>query len=374
MHYLLIIGIFLSFFLQFLLFSKKGRTAADTVLAVWMFIFGIHLFGFYLYSLGYWQEYPHMMGLMIPLPLLHGPMLFLYILYSLRPDQPFNHRVYLHFLPAIIIVLLLTEFYFFFTAEQKLMVDRGEIQRYNVLGNVILISYIVSGLTYPVVSYRMLGRYTSMLRENFAYEETINLNWLRYCIFGIGVVYVVAAVVSVMREGMGMDLGINADMVIYFFCVLFIFLLGFFGIRQQGIFTDAGLNASELVEPRQTAEYRRSGLKDAEAARYHKVLIDLMHHKKPYLEPKLTIISLSGELGISVNYLSQVINQYEGKNFYDFVNEYRVNEFKKRAADPANKNFSILAIAYDSGFNSKSAFNQVFKKITGKTPSEFIRG
>jgi len=97
-----------------------------------------------------------------------------------------------------------------------------------------------------------------------------------------------------------------------------------------------------------------------------------METEKPYLEPKLTLSSLADELEISANHLSQVINQYEEKNFFDFVNSYRVEEYKERATDPAYQNFSILAIALDSGFNSKSSFNQVFKKFTGKTPSQYL--
>ena len=77
-------------------------------------------------------------------------------------------------------------------------------------------------------------------------------------------------------------------------------------------------------------------------------------------------------LGVLPNHLSQIINQYEEKNFYDFVNSYRVEEFITLAKKDIDKNFNLLGLAYESGFNSKSSFNQVFKKITGKTPSEFL--
>jgi len=77
-------------------------------------------------------------------------------------------------------------------------------------------------------------------------------------------------------------------------------------------------------------------------------------------------------LGVLPNHLSQIINQYEEKNFYDFVNSYRVEEFITLAKKDIDKNFNLLGLAYEAGFNSKSSFNQVFKKITGKTPSEFL--
>jgi AraC-like DNA-binding protein len=68
--------------------------------------------------------------------------------------------------------------------------------------------------------------------------------------------------------------------------------------------------------------------------------------------------------------LSRVINDGFGKNFFDFINTYRIEEFKRRADDPHYKNFTLLGIAYEVGFNSKSAFNRSFKKITGQTPRE----
>ncbi|NJK95779.1 MAG: AraC family transcriptional regulator [Bacteroidales bacterium] len=98
----------------------------------------------------------------------------------------------------------------------------------------------------------------------------------------------------------------------------------------------------------------------------------MMNDKKPYLEPKLTLNALAAELNISVNYLSQLINQYQGKNFYDFVNGFRIEEFKSRVLSPKNQHLTILALAFDSGFNSKSSFNLAFKKHTGLTPSEFL--
>lgn len=154
--------------------------------------------------------------------------------------------------------------------------------------------------------------------------------------------------------------------------VLFIFFLGFSGIRHKNIFSVDNSEKSRIVEPKNTGEYKRSGLKEDDALEYHQKLTELMKTQKPYLEPKLTLGELADSLDISANHLSQIINQYEEKNFYDYINGYRVEEFKKRALKPENKNYNILSIAYDSGFNSKSSFNQVFKKSVGKTPSQYL--
>ena len=119
-------------------------------------------------------------------------------------------------------------------------------------------------------------------------------------------------------------------------------------------------------------EYRKSGLKPEEAKNLHQQLLTLMATEKPYLEPKLSLAQLADSLGVLPNHLSQIINQYEGKNFYDFINSYRVNEFIALAKKDTNKNFNLLGLAFEAGFNSKSSFNQVFKKIKGQTPSQFV--
>ncbi len=104
---------------------------------------------------------------------------------------------------------------------------------------------------------------------------------------------------------------------------------------------------------------------------YAEKLKNYMAKKKPYLDPDLNLPQLAGDLNIPSHYLSQVINQNTGHNFYDFINHYRIEEVKNRIVDPAYQKYSILGIAYDAGFNSKSAFNRVFKKITGQTPTHF---
>jgi AraC-like DNA-binding protein len=96
----------------------------------------------------------------------------------------------------------------------------------------------------------------------------------------------------------------------------------------------------------------------------------LTEQEKPFLNPKLTLINLADLIDVTANHLSQTINQYEKVNFHDFVNKYRVEEFIKRAK--SNNNFSILANALDSGFNSKSSFNIVFKKFKEITPSKYM--
>jgi AraC-like DNA-binding protein len=101
-------------------------------------------------------------------------------------------------------------------------------------------------------------------------------------------------------------------------------------------------------------------------------LLAYMVSERPYLDPELSLIDLARRLRTNASVLSQVINVGIGKNFNDFVNQYRVDAFKRQAVDPANSHLSLLGIALDCGFNSKATFNRAFKKLTGLSPREFI--
>ena len=96
-----------------------------------------------------------------------------------------------------------------------------------------------------------------------------------------------------------------------------------------------------------------------------------MSTSKPFLDSELTLPQLAKELNISSHSLSQILNDRLGYNFFDFINQYRVEEVKARLDDPKFENLTLLGIALDSGFNSKSAFNRVFKSFTGLTPSQY---
>jgi AraC-like DNA-binding protein len=374
MSTIFIIGIFLSFFLQFLILTKKNKDTSDKILGVWMFIIGIHLFSYYIYYLGYWEIYPHLVGITHPVPLLHGPMLYLYVVFSLRKDQSFRWKDYMHFAPFVLSYLYMLIFYFFIPAQRKILMNHNQVDDFMGFMYLSLAAFVISGIAYPILAYKLLGRHHQIITQNFSCDEKINLIWLKYCIWGIGLVYATVAVISFFKEVLHYQFGINTDLIFFSEIIFFIFLFGYFGIKHQGLFAENTAYTVPIVEPesKPAGEYRKSGLKQEDAEVIHKQLLNVMEAQKPYLETKLTLNTLANELNISANHLSQIINQYQGKNFYDFVNEYRVMEFKERVQQTQNRNLSILAVALDSGFNSKSSFNQVFKKHTGKTPSQFM--
>ena len=364
---ILIIGIFVSFAQSFLLLNKRGPTVADRILAVWMLIIGIHLTNYSLYDNGYWEQYPHLVGLTVPFPLLYGPMLYLYVRYSLRDASRFNKADLIHFLPSVASYIVLAPFFFLYSADEKRMLDAGQIEYLPVFTTILLVGFITSGIGYAVVSYRHLKRHRALVDANFSNETDITLDWLRTIILGIGGFFLAATAVIIIQELGHLSIGFDLSYILYSFLVFGILWLGYHGVRHKNMFTD---NAVYLPEDSATSGYRTSGLSEDAAKDLYARLISLMGEEKPYLEPKLTLTALADMLDTSPNYLSQVINQHEQQNFNQFINEYRIRDFEERARN--NAQLTLLAHAFDVGFNSKSTFNMVFKRHRGMTPSQFM--
>lgn len=106
---------------------------------------------------------------------------------------------------------------------------------------------------------------------------------------------------------------------------------------------------------------------------YREKLLCLMEEQRPWLEPELNLAELAHRLALHPVLLSKVINIGCGQSFSDFVNTYRVQETRRKMTDPAFKHYSLIGIALESGFSSKSTFNRVFKKITGSSPGDIER-
>jgi AraC-like DNA-binding protein len=371
-----IIGITIAFFLEFLLLSKRGRSKADNILAVWMFFLGFHLFLFYLQYTGLYLTYPVTLGIILPLPLVHGPLLYLYVA-TLTSQLP-RKRIYryIHFAAPVFMYVYLIHF-FLLPADEKIAIVNSGGAGYEVFNALKVILIIFSGIGYITFSQIVLFKHRKNIREQFSTLDKINLKWLQYLIAGIGFIWAVVILVNWFPPDFLNLEKVNADIYIFSAAVLFVCFLGFFGLKQTTVFTAHVFHFQQIPdgpppvnqEKKNVEKYAKSGLKDADAEQLHKKLNEYMLIKKPYLNSELSLSELGENFGVHSNYLSQVINDRENKNFYDYINNYRIDEFKRMVSDPKKRKLTIMALAFECGFNSKSAFNNCFKKFTNQTPS-----
>ena len=151
---------------------------------------------------------------------------------------------------------------------------------------------------------------------------------------------------------------------------IYVLFLGYFGIRQGNIFinnvrgTGKSGDESPLNEPGSPVITTDDD--------FIRILSRHMEEKQPYLDPEITISRLSELLDVRIEFLSEVLNSQLNQNFFDFINKYRVEEFKIQSILKANSHLSIMGIAYNCGFNSKASFYRAFKKFEGISPTAFI--
>lgn len=362
-----VIGISIAFFLALLLLTKKRKTLADQFLGAWLTVLGLHLLFFYHNSISQAYLYPHLLGLEIPIPLLHGPFLYLYTAALTNPDKLKKYRWVWHFIPTGLIYLYLISFYKL-SASQKVSVYAHQGQGYEGFMSILVILISVAGVLYVFFSnqlyqnHRRSGHLTSIEEPNKP-----NLNWLRSLFFWMGLIWCI-----ILFSG--------EDQLIFTTVVFFVVFIGYFGIKQEGIFTDkisVEAQNTESVLSENSGEsgkkYEKSGLSDEMAEILHRLLTKAMKEAKLFTNPELSLTDLANYLNVHPNSVSQVINTFEEKNFFDYINSLRIEEFKRIAELPENQKFTLLALAYDCGFNSKTSFNRNFKKATGFSPTEYFR-
>jgi AraC-like DNA-binding protein len=196
----------------------------------------------------------------------------------------------------------------------------------------------------------------------------LTLNWLKFLSIGFYVSYFILFILGGLNI-IGNFIPFDPYFIIFGFITIFSFGFSFYSIRQPQII---GMEDIDIPDEKKVPErYSKSGLRDEQAAIILKKLVKTMEDKKPFLDRDLSILDLSSLTGIPRHHITQVLNEKHGKNFFTFINEYRVQEVLAMFSDPKFNNYTILAIAYDSGFNSKTTFNSIFKSFTGKTPSQY---
>jgi len=361
-----IASISIAFLLSLILFTKQGKTKADVILAFWLVIIGVHLAFYYASLVADPYYYPYLL-VGYPFPLLHGPFLYFYTA-SLTNQHPYlkKHLAW-HFIPVLLIYSVLIPFFLRPHSERlEVFANHGEGYEWFFMIHRILV--LLSGVAYTILSLWLLHGHIGNVQNRFSQTEKVNLAWLRYLIYGVGVVWLAVF--------------FGNDVIIFSLVALFVLLLGYFGIKQVGIFTQASLIDSSVafnvvdsspIEEREQGKYLKSTLSSERQTEIHAKLARAMDEQRLFLNPELTIAQLAESIAVHPNHLSQVINSMEAKTFYDFINTYRINEFKKLAAQPQNQKYTLLALAFECGFNSKTAFYRNFKNLTGQSPTQYLK-
>lgn len=361
----LYIGIAQSFFAGMLLATSRPFTIAKRIMTAWVFLFCTEMI-FALINRTVLEMYSFPF-----VAFTYGPLLFLYVRHMTNPDLRFSPWNALHFIPFVGFFAVSVIF-----RDKPIFDDLSGffvIDRFISLRIVYSVCFFLSVTVYSVLSFILIRQHQARLMNYVSYTSAkMTLNWLKILSITFYAGYVVVFILGGIDILAGL-LHFDPYVLTFVFITFFSFVYSFYAIRQPEIlsYPASAAEPGEVLSQNSLGKYARSGLRNEQAEEYLTRLLRFMDEEKPYFDGNLTINDLSGKTGIPRHYITEILNEKHGRNFFTFINEYRVKEVIKRINDPKYQHYTILAIAFDSGFNSKSTFNTFFKSYTGMTPSEY---
>lgn len=362
------VGISQALVLALLLCLKKGRKTADLILAMEltvMFIISI------LYN--YRNEIREVVAVLplhaYVLGYLGALLFYLYVKAVVQGELQWRwKRDSLHLLPFGIAMLLLSIYYYPLSrVEQLAQYDMVSSSQAPLWFELIYYGLFLGVFPYYLYqTYLLLQKHEHYILTKFSYKEDIGLEWLNRFFWIELITWGAFMIFEVLGQHWLVLLGDWGLQLGFIFMMLGIMYLGVYGLREHPVFVQQQEEPAITTNP-------AAGLAEEKANDYLDQLSSYMLREKPFLAPKISIAELSHRTGIPVNHLSKIINEQLGLNFFDFINSYRVEEFKRLVSEAKYEHFTLLGLAFEAGFNSKSTFNAIFKKFTQQTPSEYIR-
>ena len=346
------IGLSQSLFAGIIIAAKPKAQVQDKILSAWLFLLAIEFLSCGIDFL-FWG-----IPMLSSSFLLFNPAFYLYVKSLTTPDFKLQRLQLLHLTPFILFELSTYILKQKFTLNDFFLSDSNQWFRYT-----FSIASLISWIIYNYISISMVSKHRKKLENEFSsIQKDNNLKWLLfliiiynlYCGFSL-----ICGIVLVSAPN-----SIPPHYVYnYSALLILIYIFGFYGLRQKRIFIPEKTN--EISKEK----YAKSVLTDSKKSEIKCRIISFVEDTEAYLKPELNMTWLSTQTGIPKHNITEVLSTEMNKNFFGFINEYRVKKVKELLM---RKNYySIEGIGYECGFSSKSSFFTVFKSITGMTPLEY---
>ena len=359
------ITLFLLIFLSTVLISSKKSTTSSRILGTFLLLNALNISGGLLFisdvvlqrtSLAFWTN---------TLPLMFGPLLWIYTNDILFRDFKYDRKIIWHFIPFILSFLAMVIFYHFQPRERQLEIllmvrEAGRTELPVVITTLIFYGHT---LTYLILCWISITKYRRELYNRFSSIETINVRWLMLLIGLYAIVIFIALINSLI--------GFSQRPYIYEISLtgLVIVLLFF---ASSTLYRALTFPHFFKGIPRHKIRYGRNPLPAETIRDIRTALYEVIDREQLYKKAYLTLEELATRLKTTPRLLSQVLNQEFGLTFFDYVNKKRVYEAQRQLDELESSGKTELEIMYDVGFNSKTSFNNAFRKFTGKSPSDYL--
>lgn len=346
------IVVFIMVLLSIFLFTVKTNNKLSNKL------FGIYLLVIAFDLIGFFTErtiaYPNLHILKTASSLLQLPLFYFYVLSACYSNFKIKK---VHSLHAFLFVLFVVVFKITGFSSTSLLF-------FEIIGELQFFGYIFA-------VFVVLKKYKTVYLENYSNANYVIYKWLFQITLFACIAHSFVLLRWYLSNSIYKDYILNINIIISI-CVLLITV--FFVLKalyQPELFTGVNINLEPVGSSVERKVKQTIIQKNGLESKYLRKLTSFMQEERPYLDFELTLQKLAIQIDIPEKELSLLINHYLGKHFFDFINEYRINEAKVILAKPDEKEVTILEILYNVGFNSKSSFYTAFKKVTNKTPSQY---
>ncbi len=357
-----------AFLLAFLILTNpRGvNKRANFWLGIFMASIAIQLLDTQFVTHGVYWSFPHLIGTADLGFFLFPPAIYFAALFFVNPQRSYRRTDFLHFFFFITYVLLNIPMLLALSREEKLKMIAEEPM--GTGDRIALGAIVVYTLTYCGLSLVKLNRHQKNVAQIHASEEKAGLSWFRLFlvwVFILAALWVGYALFQIEFLNYLVTGGL----------LLALFFLGYSSLHQGEVYNFSSKEKEEIQEWIEEAESgtftKKTPVPLERLGELSRQLEAVMEKEKPYLENDLNLLKLADRLEVNLHTLSFVINEGFRENFAQYINRHRVEEAKKLLEDPGNDHFSMVGIAFTAGFNSKTAFNTAFKKMTGVSPTDF---
>ncbi len=365
---LFVLIIFQMLFLSLFLFAQdKGKRVSNILLGLFFLSISLNLLDFFLFISGAYSAHPWLAGWGNCLPLLFGPLIYLYTRSVLDRKYSFSSKDRIHLYPFAV-MFAITEFYFLTRPVRvQEVILTGFLQHHvplfvSIVSTLIFIQFLV----YVIVSLKLVHSYRKEAVHYVSNSEQSQVGWLYSMIIFFLLIIILVILNGLLARTSLAGYYLIGFNVIVLAMLIFIMTTLVKALQLPYFFSVSGEDGRLGKHQSHTTDAEK-----AEKEKLAQTVLDYMQTHRAYLEPDLTLDQLATHLSTKPRILSQSINEILGQNFYDFVNRYRIKEASRLLTNPKDSKLTVLEVLYEVGFNSKSSFNTLFKKYTGLTPSEF---
>lgn len=362
----LTIGVINGLTLTIALFTiKNGNPLATKVFGLIVLLISLIILESLLIKLQFHLVFPYFLRSTDGFLLVMMPALYFYALLATETKTKIHKLDWLHLVPFLLFTVWLIPDYLAVSDKIQPQIDAQEIA---ILGYIKALSAL---LYFPLAVGHIFKFQKISTNNQLPAINLKNIKWFYYMLISLIIIAGISLFVFVLEVNEISIPGPDSDITAGILLTVAFQINGLVLIRNPYILWNSDKLKTLQSGENSGIKYRTSPLSSSQLQEYLDQLIFQMEHKQVYRNPDLELKQLEEITGIKSYYITEVINTLLGQNFYEFVNNYRIEEVKRKLMDPANDQKTVLSLAFESGFNSKSSFNRIFKIHSGKSPTHY---